>query len=684
MYREPTYQTDSDRLTIQYTENPTILRKSLIAFIRNLADKNENAIFRELKDNYLTVLLERNPGTDKDILWREYLVNQEIVGNWAEDLTIRLLPWLVKRPLLIVDLVQKQQYTIQSENVSNKEPLRIGTIAQTHFQSLLPVEQCLQSVRCMGCSGYCLNILRHISLKESCRELYNVQVLKEAQRNIRRAYQKEYKRNKRSKKDNNENDGNADSREEELNNLSEAYSTAAKKRKLCDLKNHDNETNSILTECKGCHKSFKIILKHLQYNKVCAAYYEKESNSTIVLNTNGNKLCEGSFIQTVITDTSMLLNTTCIGCQKHFKHLSKHLYASQNCKNFYNFDIIEKGNKSMSSKKKDVKNVLGNGNSVNIIRKSNNEMSYEDSINAFYLDCIWGAKYPCICCHKRLFRESVKIVNMGQLESLPTFKLSTLNIFKENALFKVYNEYWICRTCYYYLSEKRIPVQSVGNCLQVFDRPSCLNLTEIENTLIAPQIPFMKILKLPKSRMNSLIDKIVNIPILDGTLQKNFATLPRTSNEADLIPVAIKRKKVYNTNYLANLVNPHKIRQAVQFLQSIYPPYKSIKFNFDKLNSNYGEKMEENSSDDSSSDIDDEDIETLESYLNDDLDMDNIKKYQTKISSSELLHPQNLASKVNFELKNESSNSKKSPYIFNPGEDQKPMSILADKNLFVN
>merc|ERR1711970_971016 len=63
---------------------------------------------------------------------------------------------------------------------------------------------------------------------------------------------------------------------------------------------------------------------------------------------------------------------------------------------------------------------------------------------------------------------------------------------------------------------KMAPMSSQNN-LQVFDvsnNPE-LQLTELENQMLAPLLIFQKMKLLPKNRWNALVDRTVNVPILD-------------------------------------------------------------------------------------------------------------------------------------------------------------------------
>ena len=61
--------------------------------------------------------------------------------------------------------------------------------------------------------------------------------------------------------------------------------------------------------------------------------------------------------------------------------------------------------------------------------------------------------------------------------------------------------------------------------------------------LIAPRINFIKMIKLPVSRMLGLRDRIVNVPITSKTICQTVESLPRTLEEAQVIPISLRKQK---------------------------------------------------------------------------------------------------------------------------------------------
>ena len=63
--------------------------------------------------------------------------------------------------------------------------------------------------------------------------------------------------------------------------------------------------------------------------------------------------------------------------------------------------------------------------------------------------------------------------------------------------------------------------------------------------------------------------------------------------EAEVIPVAIKRKKSMITSLFEQHVRPEILRQAVRYLKGSYPYYKDVDFDMSKLDKMLGTMLDE-------------------------------------------------------------------------------------------
>ena len=194
---------------------------------------------------------------------------------------------------------------------------------------------------------------------------------------------------------------------------------------------------------------------------------------------------------------------------------------------------------------------------------------------------------------------------------------------------------------------------------------------------------------MPVSRMAGIKDKIINVPIPLEKIKQNVESLPRTFEEASVIPIMIKRKKEYVSNVFHHYVRPAMIKKAISFLADIYPFYEPIQFDLKKA-----DDLERMCIDEIEEDLD------YSTYLNkpvdeflieeirlesEDLaeqeyqDKDAVKKNQTEVSESYFLLPENLPGEISYKSKVNKSHS----MVFAPGEGQIPANILREKHPFV-
>ena len=319
-------------------------------------------------------------------------------------------------------------------------------------------------------------------------------------------------------------------------------------------------------------------------------------------------------------------------------------------------------------------------------------MTLEESISAFRTEIVWGAIFACISCHRTCFRNGVRRANMEKLSDHTIFD-SAINRFlvKKESKFYIKKSFWICHTCFSYISRNTLPKMSCRNALQVFDRPDFLKLTEVENVIIAPRINFIKMIKLPVSRMHGIRDRIVNVPITSNTIKQTVESLPRTLEEAQVIPISLRKKKAMVSSHFQQYINPDKIRKAVKFLIGKYPFYKDVMFNMhkldtilDKLTDDCEEDMEvgelmtvkdtimEDDTEDIADAGEEEDVKYIEN--------DPVRKQQTETSETSLLLPEDIEANVKTKPRND---KEKSGLILAPGEDQIPRNILKEKHPFV-
>ena len=165
-----------------------------------------------------------------------------------------------------------------------------------------------------------------------------------------------------------------------------------------------------------------------------------------------------------------------------------------------------------------------------------------------------------------LFSQCINDFNiMSQIKKMDT--TSTYEIDQTN---------YICRGCNLAMLRGKMPKMCVNNGLIVDVLPDqSLQLSELENNLIALNIVFQKIHLKPKSRWSGTHDRLVNVPIGEQDIINTVQRLPRSPAEACIIPVSLKRKLEYKTTHLTQMIDANKIFKYLKYLCDMgHPSYK--------------------------------------------------------------------------------------------------------------
>lgn len=83
----------------------------------------------------------------------------------------------------------------------------------------------------------------------------------------------------------------------------------------------------------------------------------------------------------------------------------------------------------------------------------------------------------------------------------------------------------ICHTCHINLKDGKIHFSAVVNGMGFKEIPPDLSITEFEERLISPRIPFMQLVEKPRGRQKSLRGNVVNVP---SDVNSTVTVLPRT------------------------------------------------------------------------------------------------------------------------------------------------------------
>ena len=111
--------------------------------------------------------------------------------------------------------------------------------------------------------------------------------------------------------------------------------------------------------------------------------------------------------------------------------------------------------------------------------------------------------------------------------------------------------------------------------LQLFDVSNIpdLQLSPLENALIALNISFQMIFQTAKSRWNETKKQLVNIPINEQDVINTLDAMPRTPQQAGVVNVQLKRKKSMTTSHCQQFVDVEKLHRALHLLKGIGNPF---------------------------------------------------------------------------------------------------------------
>ncbi|XP_062574488.1 uncharacterized protein LOC134236336, partial [Saccostrea cucullata] len=215
----------------------------------------------------------------------------------------------------------------------------------------------------------------------------------------------------------------------------------------------------------------------------------------------------------------------------------------------------------------------------------------ENVIEKFREEVKNGPDYVCACCLRLFFQKQVLSCTTEKYDNMlveicisEKYLHRCKDVCTSDCAHKgtSRSELWICYTCHRKLSKGSIPAESFSNNLELEEVPrelGCMNT--LEQHLVARNIPFMKILGLPKGGQKGVHGPVVCVP---SDLQKVTTTLPRSEDENLLLKVKLKRKLSYKGYEEYQFVNTQHLREALLFLKRENVWYSDIQINENWLN----------------------------------------------------------------------------------------------------
>ncbi|CAG2223482.1 unnamed protein product [Mytilus edulis] len=242
-----------------------------------------------------------------------------------------------------------------------------------------------------------------------------------------------------------------------------------------------------------------------------------------------------------------------------------------------------------------------------------------------------GPEYVCACCLRLLFQNQVLECKCENYDKQLIQKCVTEKYVhkcssecESNCLLAVSsrNKLWICYTCHRKLHRGLTPPESFCNNLQLETVPDELcNLNKLESHLIALNIPFQKIMNLPKGNQAGIIGPVVLVPS-DVKVVTN--TLPRPVDDHLLVKVKLKRKLEYKGYVQYEFVDIKHVEKAFNYLRKHNKWYANIELNSQWMETNNEQNQSTDVVNDSANDSNkvsdkNNDTNAEESYLNESL-----------------------------------------------------------------
>ena len=345
-------------------------------------------------------------------------------------------------------------------------------------------------------------------------------------------------------------------------------------------------------KCKGCKKEFTIkkLLKHIENDAKCKSNYtNKEKDDIEILirqydsemtklrkkrYRDNNKLKISKANESYREANKLKISKA----KKSYREANK-LKISKAKESYRKANkqkiSIEKKNYYQKNKPKELKRNKDNY-AEKKFRLDNN---HEEMLKTFFKLTQYGPIFPCISCNRRLLKRTVMEVDKKFSSFVSENNL--LKYVKMDPEFEVFDKKFICRTCRNHLLKKKIPPLNFSNGLEVDQTPKAMEeLSIVGKSMIQLDLPFLKLRKLPKTRMPVTNDRVINVPLTLEDIGKTVSSLPRTADELGFINVRLKRRLGYASHHRFEKVKASVINKSLKYLKKNNTLYKNINLKF--------------------------------------------------------------------------------------------------------
>ena len=386
-------------------------------------------------------------------------------------------------------------------------------------------------------------------------------------------------------------------------------------------------------QCKGCPKKMleKSILLHLR-SKTCRKHYNDIKYSKLIAERDErNDAKKNVYLKQYNKNNKEALkekrqeNAKKTKGEKSFKEAEKNRQRQWRAKN----------KEALKKKRQDNAKAIKESEKArqhDSRSKKRKSVIWQGRVLAFKRDVIDGPNIVCFSCNRCLFKSSIRILKENDIAKLVA-KISADIIIEAGLEAHINNtDLIVCHGCFNSLSKNRFPSLNVNNGLKVDQVPDELScISDLEQQLIARSLIFMKMKKLPISRMGAVVDQVISVPIEQTDVVKNVSKLPRHPSDAHIVAVKLKRKLEYKTAVLEEFIRPKNVIRALEILKECGNEYyQHINVDKDFMVTNTAEKRGNDEDENVDIEVDNQSIISEES---EDESEDPVKKYQSKQSS---------------------------------------------------
>jgi len=302
------------------------------------------------------------------------------------------------------------------------------------------------------------------------------------------------------------------------------------------------------------------------------------------------------------------------------------------------------------------------------VAKNRARRNYNNMVDTYEQEVLKGPNNICLCCGGLFFERTLVVFDEEREQQRKDTNLLEKIIAVRS------EKMWICLTCKKYYNKDKVPLLALndGLAFPVVDK-RILELTDLEERLVAPRIAFMKIRPLKKYQdgQMGLIGNVVNVPIDHNEV---IRCLPRTFEDTETMQIKFKRRLDYNNNLMFDKIRPKVVLDALHFLCS-RPLFKKNKIteSLDWQKTHYTKDVVnfiiDKDTTPMNNDESDEEFSQVISCIQSKKNLLEIKEIDYFAADNNNFENQDT---LLYNVENEIG-------VVAPGENQEPLSILSDK-----